>query len=170
MLRQKLIINIYLLHLVGLFSSYFAHDAQSQEPKASTVNSHPVFMDYRHTRGPITKPVASTTQVYFSLLSTMKNNLSCWHTAYFLFECLWIGINNYYNLFYTEIIIFNTSLGLLYYLLHCFYLAFLAYVLMYLHVKVQISCLVVFIASTRSFSCIIMDWWWPKLGPKLVPT
>jgi hypothetical protein len=33
MLRQKLIINIYLLHLVGLLSSYFAHDARSQEPK-----------------------------------------------------------------------------------------------------------------------------------------
>ena len=34
MLRQKLIINIWLLHLVGLLSSYFAHNARSQEPNA----------------------------------------------------------------------------------------------------------------------------------------
>jgi len=35
MLRQKLITNIWLLHLVGFVSlcSHFAHDARSQEPK-----------------------------------------------------------------------------------------------------------------------------------------
>ena len=35
MSRQKLIINIWLLHLVGFLSlhMYFAHDARSQEPK-----------------------------------------------------------------------------------------------------------------------------------------
>jgi hypothetical protein len=34
MLRQKLIINIWLLHLVGFsLSSHFAHDPLSQEPK-----------------------------------------------------------------------------------------------------------------------------------------
>jgi hypothetical protein len=33
MLRQKLIVNTQLLHLVVFLSSYFSHDAQSQEPK-----------------------------------------------------------------------------------------------------------------------------------------
>jgi len=38
MLRQKLIINIWLLHLVGFsLSSHFAHNARSQEPKANFI-------------------------------------------------------------------------------------------------------------------------------------
>ena len=36
-LRQKLIINIWVLHLVGFFSPHFAHDARSQEPKEGIV-------------------------------------------------------------------------------------------------------------------------------------
>jgi len=38
MLRQKLIINTYMLNLVGLLSSYFAHDARSQEPEGISIS------------------------------------------------------------------------------------------------------------------------------------
>ena len=40
MLRQKLIINIWVLHLVGFLFSQFAHDARSQEPKTWTLSKN----------------------------------------------------------------------------------------------------------------------------------
>lgn len=104
-------------------------------------------------------------KVYCFLLNTPITiyTVDIWHIYVLNFlELLLITI---LKLFYTKIVIFHMSSGV------CTFILFLLCILgicflMYLEVKEDISCLMIFSFCMYLLSCIIMDWWWPRIGAK----
>ena len=92
------------------------------------VNSHSIFKKQRKIRALSLKSGGSTThRVHCYLLSIIIKHLCSWHMTYLHFEFLAIGINNYFKKCFIQKQLFLTRFcG--FFILHCFYLAFLAYV------------------------------------------